>query len=485
MVALSPPSTTIKYIETIIAGFYWGRDQNRRKYHWASLDTMSFPYIEGGVGIKRLSDICTSLQYNNGRISGLEYRYGVNFLKPNTAKELIQWQKRLCRELKTLQFGNSLKLENSLGWDDVEQIFLQGHVAGHIWKSFAGSMGLQLHQNSLISQLLCWNGIAGKNTTHTMIIQTLPIVICWNLWKNRCSTKQDRFIRDLTRPFQEKFDEYLNDCNLILAVAVVMDPRFKMKLVEFTFNKISSRVLTIKVFPKNLPALPPEREVEFPIELIPRSTPISITPYRMTPAELRELKYQLQELLEKGFIRPSISPWGTPVLFVKKKDGTLRLCIDYRQLNRITIKKKYPLPRINNLFDQLKGAKVFSKIDLRSGYHQLRVKENDIPKTAFRTRYGQYEFFVMPFGLTNAPAVFMDLMNRVFMPYLDQFLVDFINDILIFSRSSEDHDRHLQIVLKFLKEKELYAKLSKCELWLDEVAFLGHVFINRRREGES
>ncbi|WMV37333.1 hypothetical protein MTR67_030718 [Solanum verrucosum] len=230
-----------------------------------------------------------------------------------------------------------------------------------------------------------------------------------------------------------------------------------------------------KEFPENLPGLPPKIEVEFPIKLIPGYTPIIITHYRMALAELRELKSQLQELLEKGFIRPSVSPWGASVLFVKKKDGTLRLCIDYRQLNRISIKNRYPLPRIDDLFDQLKGAKVFSKIDLRSGYHQLRIREKDIPKTAFRTRYGHYEFLVMPFGLTNAPAVFMDLINRVFKPYLDQFVVVFIDDILIFSRSSEDHDKHLRIILKILKEKELYAKLSKCEFWLDEVAFLGHV----------
>ncbi|XP_055803255.1 uncharacterized protein LOC129872324 [Solanum dulcamara] len=166
-----------------------------------------------------------------------------------------------------------------------------------------------------------------------------------------------------------------------------------------------------EVFPENLPGLPPEREVEFLIELIPGSTPISITPYRMSPAELKELKTQLQELLEKGFIRPSVSPWGAPVLFVKKKDGTLRLSIGYRQLNKITIKNRYPLPRIDDLFDQLKGANLFSKIDLRSGYHQLRVRKEDVPKTAFRTRYGHYEFLVMPFGLTNAPAIFMDLMN--------------------------------------------------------------------------
>ncbi|KAJ9189421.1 hypothetical protein P3X46_000717, partial [Hevea brasiliensis] len=159
-----------------------------------------------------------------------------------------------------------------------------------------------------------------------------------------------------------------------------------------------------EVFPEELPGLPPEREVEFAIETLPGTAPISIAPYRMAPTELRELKTQLQELLDKGFIRPSVSPWGAPVLFVKKKDGTLRLCIDYRQLNKVTVKNKYPLPRIDDLFDQLKGAGVFSKIDLRSGYHQLRVKDVDVPKTAFRTRYGHYEFLVMPFGLTNAPA---------------------------------------------------------------------------------
>ena len=168
------------------------------------------------------------------------------------------------------------------------------------------------------------------------------------------------------------------------------------------------------VFPKELPELHPYREIEFAIDVVPSATPTSITPYRMAPLELKELKMQLQELLEKGFIRPSVSPWGAPVLFVKKKDGTLRLCIDYRQQNKLTVKNKYPLPRIDDLFDQLKGASIFSKIDLRSRYHQLRIKDADVHKTAFRTRYGHYKFLVMPFGLTNAPAAFMDLMNCVF-----------------------------------------------------------------------
>ena len=175
----------------------------------------------------------------------------------------------------------------------------------------------------------------------------------------------------------------------------------------------------VGVFPDELPGLPPQRVVDFGIELHPATSPISMTPHRMAPVELQELRVQLQELLDKGFIRPSSSPWGAPILFAKKKDKTLRLCIDYRQLNWVTIKKRYPLPRIDDLFDHLRGARVYSKIDLRTGYHQLRVRDIDIPKTAFRTHYGHFEFTVMPFGLTNAPAAFMDLMHRIFQPYLD------------------------------------------------------------------
>ena len=185
------------------------------------------------------------------------------------------------------------------------------------------------------------------------------------------------------------------------------------------------------VFPDELSGLPPPRDVDFRIEFHPGTSPISMTPHRMVSVELQELKVQIQELLGKGFIRPSTSPWGAPVLFSKKKDMTLRLCIDYRQLNRVTIKNRYPLSRIDDLFDQFRGVRVYSKIDLRTGYHQLRVKEADIPKTAFRMRYGHFEFMVMPFGLTNAPAAFMDLMNRVFQLYLDQFVVVFVDNILI------------------------------------------------------
>ena len=229
------------------------------------------------------------------------------------------------------------------------------------------------------------------------------------------------------------------------------------------------------VFPEELPGMPPDRDIEFLIELLPGTGPISKRPYRMPAKDLVEIKNQIKELLDKGYIRPSSSPWGSPVLLVEKKDGSLRMVVDYRGLNEVTIKNKYPLPMINDLFDRLQGAKVFSKIDLRSGYHQLKIREQDIPKTAFTTRYGLYEYTVMSFGLTNAPAYFMNLMNKVFMEFLDKFVVVFIDDILVYSKNEEEHKEHLRLVLEKLREHQLYAKFSKCEFWLKEVGFLGHV----------
>jgi hypothetical protein len=191
--------------------------------------------------------------------------------------------------------------------------------------------------------------------------------------------------------------------------------------------------------------------------------------------ELVQLKKQKDELLEKGYIRPNTLPWSTPVLFVEKKDGTKRMCIDYGALNEVTIKNKYPLPRIEDLFDQLRGVSVFSKIDLRSGYHQLRIRPSDVLKTTFTTKYGLYEFTVMSFGLTNAPTFFMYLMNIVFMDYLDKFVVVFIDDILIYSQSEEEQVDCLRNVLQRLQEHQLFAKLSKCEFYIQEVLFLGHI----------
>jgi hypothetical protein len=204
------------------------------------------------------------------------------------------------------------------------------------------------------------------------------------------------------------------------------------------------------VFPEELPGMPPDRDIEFVIELKSGTTPIYKTPFRMTTLELAELKEHIKELLEKGFIRPSSSPWGALVIFVLKKDDTQRLCVDYRALNEVTVKNKYSLPRIDDLFDQLRGACVFSKIDLRSGYHQLKVQECDILKTTFVSRYDLYEFTVMSFGLTNALAYFMYIMNKVFMEYLDMFVVVFIDDILFYSRNEEEHEGHLRLVLQKL-----------------------------------
>ncbi|GJY97029.1 putative nucleotidyltransferase, ribonuclease H [Tanacetum coccineum] len=259
----------------------------------------------------------------------------------------------------------------------------------------------------------------------------------------------------------------------------VPEEKVRFLMSAKTGDKKQKEIVVVRdfpeVFPNDLSGLPPIREIEFRIELIPGATPVAKSPYRLAPSKLEELSGQLKELQDKGFIRPSSSPWGAPVLFVKKKDGSFRMCTDYRELNKLTVKNRYPLPRIDDLFDQLQGSQFFSKIDLRSGYHQLRVHEDDIPKIAFRTRYGHFEFTIMPFGLTNAPAVFMDLMNRVCRPYLDKFVIVFIDDILIYSKTQEEHVEYLRLVLRLLKKEKLYAKFSKCEFWLREVQFLGHV----------
>jgi len=225
-----------------------------------------------------------------------------------------------------------------------------------------------------------------------------------------------------------------------------------------------------------VPGLPPKKDIDFSIDLVPGAAAVSKIPYRMSTLELKELQIQLEELLKKGYIHPSVSPRGTPVLFVKKKDGTLRLCINFRQLNKATIKNKYPLPQIDDLFDHLRGARILSKIDLRSGYHQVRIKEEDIiSKTTFRNRYGHYEFTVVPFGLTNAPATFMCLMNGIFKNYLDKFIIVFLDDILIYSKSEEEHEKHLTIALQVLRENQLYEKLSQCSFYQQQIHYLGHI----------
>jgi hypothetical protein len=217
------------------------------------------------------------------------------------------------------------------------------------------------------------------------------------------------------------------------------------------------------VFPDDLAGMPPERAIEFKIELQPGTTLIAKAPYNMSHVELKELKIKLQGLLDKGYIHPSISPWGCSALFVEKKDKELHICVDYRPLNAVTIKHKNPLPRIDILFDQLAGAQVFFKINLCSGYHQMEIHAEDIPKTAFTTRYGLFEYFVMSIGLTNALTHFMYLMNSVFMSELNKFVMVFIDDILIYSRSMEEHEEQLRIVLRRLRDHQLYAMFNKCE----------------------
>jgi hypothetical protein len=229
------------------------------------------------------------------------------------------------------------------------------------------------------------------------------------------------------------------------------------------------------VFPDDLPpGLPPQRAVDHRIELLPDSRPASRPLIRMSPRELDVLKKHLTELYDKGFIEPSTSPWGANIVFANKKDGDIRVCYDYRPLNKQSVKNKYPLPRTDELFDRLRGAKYFTKLDLRSGYHQIRVAPEDVPKTAFRTRYGSFQFRVLPFGLTNAPATFQALMNSVFAEFLDDFIVVYLDDILIFSKTKEEHERHVRLALDRLREHKLYAKASKCEFMKQVMPFLGH-----------
>ncbi|MCO5572769.1 hypothetical protein L7F22_026528 [Adiantum nelumboides] len=227
------------------------------------------------------------------------------------------------------------------------------------------------------------------------------------------------------------------------------------------------------IFPEDLSSLSPPRDIDHEIEIFPRSEPVSKRAYKLSLPEAIELKEQLCQLIEQGLIRPSNSPWGAPVLFQKKKDGSLRLCIDYRGLNQVSLKNKYPIPCIDELLDRLHGAKMFTKIDLRSGYHQIRIKESDIFKTGFNTRYGHFEFIVMPFGLINAPATFNRLMQDIFCKYLDEFVLVFFDDILIYSKDEGEHQGHVHKALEILWEHKLYAKLNKCVFNTPEVSYLG------------
>ncbi len=261
----------------------------------------------------------------------------------------------------------------------------------------------------------------------------------------------------------------------VMRVLDECEPKEGTKLV--TFAKCIKRVLeefSDVMLEKLLEDLPPRRRVDHVIDVTPEVAPPAKAPYRMSHEELKELKVQLEELLARGYIKLSKSPYGAPVLFVHKKDGTLRMCVDYKTFNKATVKNHYPLPRIDDLFDRLSGVKVFNRIDLRLGYYQIQIVEGDEEKTACRTRYGSYEFMVMPSRLSNAPATFCTLMNDIFREWLDDFVVVYIDDILIYSGSFEEHAEHLRKVFQRLRENKLYAKLEKCEFGVTEVDFLGH-----------
>ncbi|MCO5598204.1 hypothetical protein L7F22_052296 [Adiantum nelumboides] len=260
--------------------------------------------------------------------------------------------------------------------------------------------------------------------------------------------------------------------------------RSHQQIYVVKLNKVNPEINTSKptwleeyadIFPEDLTDLSPTREIHHEIEILPGSEPVSKRPYEMPLPEAIELKEQLCQLIEQGFIRPNKSSWGAPFLFQKKKDGTLRLCIDYRGLNQVTVKNNYPLPRIDKLLDRLHSSKVFTKIDLRSGYYRKWIKEDDIPKTAFNTQYGHFEFIVMSFGLSNVPATFNRLMQDIFRPYLDDFILVFFYDILVYSKNETDHEDHLRKVLDILREHKLYAKLSKCTFFSPKIEYLGFI----------
>nr|GEY01672.1 putative reverse transcriptase domain-containing protein [Tanacetum cinerariifolium] len=251
----------------------------------------------------------------------------------------------------------------------------------------------------------------------------------------------------------DRLSRYHRGCHVFLAQILVKKTKDKSKEKRLTDVPVIQDFP--EVFPEKFQGLPPSRQVKFQINLVPGATPVARAPCRLAPFEMQEFSAQLQELTDKGFIRPSSSPWGAPFLFIKKKDGSFHMCIDYRKLNKLAVKNRYLLSRIDNLSDQLQGSSVYSKIDLGSDYHQLRVREEDIPKTAFKTRYGHYEFQVVPFGLTNASTVFMDLMNQVCKPYLDKFVIMFIDDILIYTKIKEEHKEHLKLIMELLKKEEL------------------------------
>ncbi|GJX40904.1 putative reverse transcriptase domain-containing protein, partial [Tanacetum coccineum] len=433
--------------------------------------------------IKKLETEMWNLKYVGG-LPDMIHR-NVKASKPKTMQEAIEFATELIdKKIITVtkrQAENKRKFEDtSRNNQNQQQPFKRNNVA----QAYTAGPGLAIWPVTVKCLLLPTTTKEPKGQTK---ISSLAIVSeLWGHFKSDYPNWKERNqeIGWNSNVVQEPMLSFISTAfsSLIDIIPTTLDHGYDVELADGKDKSKEKRLEDVlivqdfpEIFPEDLPGIPPTRQVEFQINLIPGAAPVARAPYRLAPSEMKELSDQLKELSDKGFIRPSSSPWGAPVLFVKKKDGSFRMCIDYRELNKLTVKNRYPLPRIDDLFDQLQGSSVYSKIDLRSGYHQLRVREEDIPKTAFRTRYGHYEFQVMPFGLTNAPAVFIDLMNRVCKPYLDKFVIVFIDDILIYSKSKQEHEEHLKLILELLKKEQLYAKFSKCEFWIPKVQFLGHV----------
>ncbi|CAI7814425.1 unnamed protein product, partial [Closterium sp. NIES-54] len=273
-----------------------------------------------------------------------------------------------------------------------------------------------------------------------------------------------------------RFEQTVNESNtgyLALVMAAAEEEKPSSELLAAVKEVLEQYK---DIMPDDLPAgVPPARTHEHEIVEEPGAKPVSRAPYRLSPTKLTDMKIQIEYLLDRQLVRPSTSPYGAPVLFTPKPDGSLRMCIDYRALNKQTVKNKYPIPRIDDLLDQLRGATVFSKLDLRSGYWQIKMADNLIHKTAFRTRYGSYEYLVMPFGLCNAPATFQAEMNHIPRPLLDECVVVYLDDILIYSKNMKEHVEHLQKVFEILRKNKFYVKLSKSDFALKKVQFLGHM----------
>ncbi|GJX43139.1 putative reverse transcriptase domain-containing protein, partial [Tanacetum coccineum] len=397
-----------------------------------------------------------------------------------TQDKLRQWDVGVNTDLTLLRFPLCNTQQDSHA-----HLFFECVYSAQVWKLVHHLAAMEMIQPILQDIIAHLQPIAHKRTARSIIGKLILAATSYFVWIER---NNRLFKRSKRTP------EDLKDAIMITVRLKLLSFRFKNKATvhdlldhwkmpkAFRVGKIGKCLrfnvillrhvsLDLVVLPEYLTGLPPLRQTEFHIDLILEATLIAKALYRLAPLEMQELSDQLQELQDKGFIRPSHSPWGAPILLVKKKDGFFSMFINYRELNKLTVKNYYPFSRINDLFDQLQGSRYFSKIDLQSGYHHLRVHEEDVPKMAFRTRYEHYEFLVMPFGLTNARAIFMDLMNHVSKPYLDKFIIVFINDILICSKTKEEHEFLLKLTLELLQEDRLYAKFSKCEFWLEEHIF--------------